>query len=60
MIQVQHILVPTDFDDTSSLALDYARELASLFQAKLHVAHVVDDVFALRGGTEGSVAATRC
>jgi len=57
MIQVKHILVPTDFDQTSSLALDYARELASLFKAKLSVAHVVNDVFALRGGTEGSVGA---
>jgi len=57
MINVKNILVPTDFEHTSAHALTYARELARLFNATIHILHVVDDVFALPGGTEGTLAA---
>jgi nucleotide-binding universal stress UspA family protein len=50
-------LVPTDFEHTSAHALTYARELARLFNAKIHILHAVDDVFALPGGTEGALSA---
>jgi nucleotide-binding universal stress UspA family protein len=57
MIALTNILVPTDFDQTSQHALDYARELARQFGATLHLLHVVDDVFSLSAGTEGSLSA---
>ncbi len=43
MIQMQNILVPLDFSDTSDSALMYARVLARTFGARLHVMHVVDE-----------------
>ena len=57
MINVKNILVPTDFEHTSAHALTYGRELARLFNATLHFLHAVGDVFALPGGTEGTLAA---
>ena len=56
MINVKNILVPTDFEQTSVHALTYGRELARLFTATIHIVHAVDDVFALPGGTEGTLA----
>ena len=44
MIQLQNVLVATDFSETSDVALAYGRELARTFGAALHVLHVVDDV----------------
>ncbi len=35
-----HILVPTDFSDMSSKALDYALDLAAKVGASVHVVHV--------------------
>jgi nucleotide-binding universal stress UspA family protein len=46
MISIKSILVPTDFSDTSKAALDYARELARMSGASLHLLHVVQDPFA--------------
>lgn len=40
---ITKILVPTDFSETSEMALDYAITLASRFGASLHLLHVVDD-----------------
>ncbi len=40
---LQTILAPVDFSDTSSLALDYAKEMARRFDASLHLLHVVTD-----------------
>ena len=48
------IMVPVEFERTSALALDYAGDLASRFDARLYVVHVADDVFALPAGTEAS------
>ena len=42
MIRPKHVLVATDFGDTSEAALDYGRDLARTFGAKLHVLHVAE------------------
>ncbi|MDH3519540.1 MAG: universal stress protein [Myxococcales bacterium] len=39
MIPLKTILVPVDFSSDSARALDYAIELASKFQAKIHLLH---------------------
>lgn len=41
-ISLKRILVPTDFSETSTLALKYALPLAAEFGAELHVLHVLD------------------
>lgn len=46
MIGLKNILVATDFGEASDAALTYGRELAHKFGGRLHVMHVVDDVFA--------------
>jgi nucleotide-binding universal stress UspA family protein len=46
-IQLQRILVPTDFSDTSKVALTYAIALVEQFRASIHLLHVVE---ALAGG----------
>jgi nucleotide-binding universal stress UspA family protein len=40
MIALKSILVPHDFSETSSAAMQYAVELARTFGAKLHLIHV--------------------
>jgi universal stress protein A len=42
MINLQKILVPTDFSSFSQQALEFALALADEFRAKLHVMHVWD------------------
>jgi nucleotide-binding universal stress UspA family protein len=42
--QVDRILVPVDFSDYAKLALGYAAELTSLFEAEMHLLHIVDEV----------------
>lgn len=44
MIALKNILVATDFSEPAALALNYGRDLARTFHARLHVLHVVDDV----------------
>ena len=56
MLVLRDLVVPVDFESTSSHALTYARELAGTFGARLHLIHVVDDTFALPAGTEGSLS----
>ena len=41
MIEIQRILVPTDFSKFSESAVRYACEFAHRFNAELHVLHVV-------------------
>ncbi len=41
MIELERILVPTDFSDCSKQAIKYACELAKRFGAELHLLHVV-------------------
>lgn len=43
------ILVPTDFSPPSDVALEYARSMARVFGASLHVLHVIEDT-TLEGG----------
>jgi nucleotide-binding universal stress UspA family protein len=43
---IRNILVPTDFTEGSRAALEQAREFANVFDASLHVMHVVPDPFA--------------
>ena len=40
MIEIQKILIPTDFSEYSQHALKYAVALAQSFKAKLYVVHV--------------------
>ncbi|MDP7277055.1 MAG: universal stress protein [Planctomycetaceae bacterium] len=42
MIRVKNILVPTDFSEHSDTAVLYGCELASRFDADLHLLHVVE------------------
>jgi nucleotide-binding universal stress UspA family protein len=56
MLVLTDLVVPVDFESTSYQALAYARELAGTFGARLHLIHVLDDTFALRAGTEGSLS----
>jgi len=44
MIRIKNVLVATDFSEPSTVALDYGRELARTYDAKLHVIHAVDDL----------------
>jgi nucleotide-binding universal stress UspA family protein len=43
MVPPRNILVPTDFSDTASAAVAYAKMLAGSFGADLHVLHVLHD-----------------
>jgi len=40
MITLKHILVPTDFSETSEAAAKYGVALARAFNATLHLLHV--------------------
>ena len=46
MIALKTVLVPTDFSETSAVALRYGKALAEAFGASLHVLHVVQEPFA--------------
>lgn len=45
MIDLKQVLVAVDFDEMSSVALNYARSLARTFGARLHVLHVMENPF---------------
>jgi nucleotide-binding universal stress UspA family protein len=45
MIRLNNVLVAVNFDDTSNVALVYARSLARTFGARLHVLHVMENLF---------------
>jgi nucleotide-binding universal stress UspA family protein len=42
MIQLQRILLPTDFSETAAAARSYGLDLARAFGAVLHVLHVIE------------------
>lgn len=42
--EARRLLVPVDFSEHARLALSYARELATVYDAELHLLHIVDDV----------------
>jgi len=50
MIVLKKILVATDFSEAADAALSYGRALARAFGARLHVLHVVDDMYLRLGG----------
>jgi nucleotide-binding universal stress UspA family protein len=54
MITLRHILVATDFSEPSDTALAYGRELASRFNATLHVLHVVQNPYLASLGIESA------
>lgn len=41
MIEIRRILCPVDFSDNSMVAVNWARDLASRFEAELHFLHVL-------------------
>lgn len=43
MITLKNVLVPTDFSETSKVAIKYARELASAYHGSVHLLHVLPD-----------------
>ncbi len=47
MIELKHILLPTDFSEYSQVAQNYAIELAEKFGAEIHLLHVVQDLVAM-------------
>ncbi|HEX5106855.1 MAG TPA: universal stress protein [Vicinamibacterales bacterium] len=47
MARITRILVPTDFSETSDLALQYAKSLAEALGASLHVLHVFEDPYVI-------------
>lgn len=58
MIAITNILVPTDFSPASAQALEYGRQFARQFGARLHLLHTVESVL-IPGGAEVPVAAVR-
>ena len=58
MVTVKNILVATDFGDTSAAALTYGRELARAFGARLHLAHMVEDIMVYYSPESGFAAAS--
>ena len=53
MIVLKRILVATDFGEAAGAALQYGRELARMFGARLDVVHVADNVMARAFGADG-------
>lgn len=47
MIRIAKILVPTDFSEFSQCALRYGCELATRFDAQLHLLNVVEEIYPL-------------
>lgn len=45
MIVMKNVLVAVNFDEASNVALRYARSLAKNFGARLHVLHVMENLF---------------
>jgi len=41
---VQKIVVPVDFSEYATLALTYAKELATVHAAEMHLLHIVDEI----------------
>jgi nucleotide-binding universal stress UspA family protein len=52
MMTLRSILVATDFSEPSDAALTYGRELASRFDATLHVLHIAENIYITTFGAE--------
>lgn len=57
MLRIKNILVATDFSECSESALNYGREMARRFGARLHVLHTVEFMPPDLAGMGGYVAA---
>jgi nucleotide-binding universal stress UspA family protein len=44
-IQINSVLLPTDFSELSKPATEFARDLAERYRAQLYCLHVVDDAY---------------
>ncbi len=55
MLEINRILVPTDFGEAADAALDYGITLAAHFDAELTLLHVADELSATYLGAEGYV-----
>jgi nucleotide-binding universal stress UspA family protein len=55
IMTIQHILVPTDFSADAEQAVDYAIALASVFQARVTLLHVIYEVLWAAGETAMSL-----
>jgi len=55
MILLKDILVATDFEEASAVALNYGRDLARSYGSTLHVVHAAENAMARYSG-EGSLA----
>lgn len=53
MISIRHILVATDFGETSTAAVQRAIQLSEAFQAQLDVLHVVEEPYGYLGNIHG-------
>lgn len=42
---ISRILVPVDFSDTVPTAIAHAKRLADVYQAEIHLLHVIEDTF---------------
>lgn len=45
MIALSHVLVPTDFSETSDAALAYGKAFADAFGATLHIVHIIEEPY---------------
>jgi nucleotide-binding universal stress UspA family protein len=50
------VLVPTDFSEASTSALECGKSMAHAFGASLHIVHVLEDLLAQAWGAEAYVA----
>ena len=57
MVELNRILVATDFSACSHEALEYAGELAKRFSAELHLLHVAEDPHVLLPHSGGTIPA---
>ena len=53
MISIRHILVATDFGETSTAAVQRAIQLSEAFQAQLDILHIVEEPFGYLGNIHG-------
>ena len=53
MINIRHILVATDFGETSTAAVQRAIQLSEAFQAQLDILHIVEEPFGYLGNIHG-------
>jgi nucleotide-binding universal stress UspA family protein len=56
MLALENVLVATDFGEAADVALNYGRELASRFGARLHVLHIAENIYINTFGAESYAA----